>query len=230
MVSYHDNINTFLGITKDYAENYVLVLEYANDGNLRDYLKKKFDSLQWKNKIQMANDITCGLKCLHSNDIIHRDLHSKNILVNDGKLLIADFGLSKQITEATSNSVANWMGMIEYIDPQCLALGNLRFTKNKKSDIYSLGVLLWEITSGRPEKELVHIPIGGTPLEYSQLYQECWDNDPEKRPDIDQVYNKISSLLNADGNEDPLKISDSNNLDLDDKQSSQAELNLDDLL
>jgi serine/threonine protein kinase len=51
-----------------------MVLEYANEGNLRDYLKKKFGSLKWENKIRMALDITCGLKCLHSNDIIHRDL------------------------------------------------------------------------------------------------------------------------------------------------------------
>jgi serine/threonine protein kinase len=51
-----------------------MVLEYANEGNLRDYLKNKFDSLQWENKIQMALDITCGLKCLHSKNIIHRDL------------------------------------------------------------------------------------------------------------------------------------------------------------
>jgi serine/threonine protein kinase len=51
-----------------------MVLEYANEGNLRDYLKKKFDPLQWENKVQMAFDITCGLKCLHSKNIIHRDL------------------------------------------------------------------------------------------------------------------------------------------------------------
>ena len=54
-----------------------MVLEYANEGNLREYYsrnKERFDSLQWKDKIQMALDITCGLKCLHSNDIIHRDL------------------------------------------------------------------------------------------------------------------------------------------------------------
>ncbi|POG61822.1 kinase-like domain-containing protein, partial [Rhizophagus irregularis DAOM 181602=DAOM 197198] len=81
MVSYHDNINRFLGITNDHAGNYIMVLEYADEGNLRDYLKVKFDSLQWENKIRMALDIACGLKCLHSRDIVHRDLHSKNILV-----------------------------------------------------------------------------------------------------------------------------------------------------
>ncbi|GBC28710.2 uncharacterized protein OCT59_001052 [Rhizophagus irregularis] len=55
------------------------IIEYANEGNLRDYLNEKFDSLQWENKIQMAFDITSGLKCLHSKNIIHRHLHSKNI-------------------------------------------------------------------------------------------------------------------------------------------------------
>jgi serine/threonine protein kinase len=50
------------------------VLEYANEGNLRDYLEKKFNSLKWSDKIQMALDITCGLKFLHSKEIIHRDL------------------------------------------------------------------------------------------------------------------------------------------------------------
>jgi serine/threonine protein kinase len=51
-----------------------MVLQYANHGNLRDYLKENFASLQWNDKIQMALNITCGLKCLHSRGIIHRDL------------------------------------------------------------------------------------------------------------------------------------------------------------
>jgi serine/threonine protein kinase len=51
-----------------------MVLQYANQGNLREYLKNNFGSLQWKDKIQMALDIACGLKCLHSRNVIHRDL------------------------------------------------------------------------------------------------------------------------------------------------------------
>jgi serine/threonine protein kinase len=57
-----------------------MVLEYANEGNLRDYLKKNFDSLLWENKIQMALDITCGIKCLHSKNIIHRDLVNRKFI------------------------------------------------------------------------------------------------------------------------------------------------------
>ncbi|CAB4423416.1 unnamed protein product [Rhizophagus irregularis] len=129
-----ENVNRILGITK-VSGSYTLVLEYANEGNLRDYLEKNFTSLNWKNKIQMALDITCGLKFLHSKEMIHRDLHPKNILVNNGKLLIADSG----------------------------------------------------------EK-----PIVGTPQEYQQLYQKCWDAEPNSRPDIGEVYETLSQLKTKD--------------------------------
>lgn len=76
-----------------------LVLQHAEDGNLRDYLQKKHvDGLYkilWAELIKIATEITIGLTYLHSKDIIHRDLHSKNILINDGKALIADFGNQK---------------------------------------------------------------------------------------------------------------------------------------
>jgi serine/threonine protein kinase len=58
-------------------KNYILVLEYANEENLRTYLKKNFTSLKWTDKIQMALDITSGLKFLHAKGIIHRDLVKK---------------------------------------------------------------------------------------------------------------------------------------------------------
>ncbi|RIA96286.1 kinase-like domain-containing protein, partial [Glomus cerebriforme] len=209
-VSYDDNINSFLGITKNLIGNYVMVLEYANDGNLREYLKKNFTFLKWEDKIQMALDITGGLKCLHNEEIIHRDLHSKNILVNNGKLLIADLGLSKKLAEISSNSAPNKWGMIEYTDPRCYLF--TKFKKDKKSDIYGLGTLLWEISSGRPpfsdhpREELdilgFHIrcnglrekPVEGTPLKYKQLYQKCWDEDHNKRPDIDEIHEILSQL------------------------------------
>ncbi|CAB5215454.1 unnamed protein product [Rhizophagus irregularis] len=124
-VDCHPRINRCLGITKD-SKNYILVLEYANEGNLRKYLKKNFTSLKWTDKIQMALDITSGLKFLHSKGIIHRDLHSKNIL-------------------------------------------------GEREDL-----------------------IEGTPLKYQQLYQECWDDNPESRPDIEKVHEILSQLCNED--------------------------------
>ncbi|RGB36405.1 kinase-like domain-containing protein, partial [Rhizophagus diaphanus] len=181
----------------------ILVLEYANEGSLSDYLKKRCNSLEWNDKIQMALDITRGLRFLHSKKIIHRDLHSKNILVNNRKLLIADLGLSKKLEEVmTSNSLGNEKGVVAYTEPQCLK--NIKYKKDEKSDIYSLGVLLWEISSGRrpfinyPQDTALafHIshnnlredPIDDTPPKYQELYQKCWESEPKKRPNIKEVY------------------------------------------
>ncbi|GBB84214.1 hypothetical protein RclHR1_10830005 [Rhizophagus clarus] len=224
-VSFHPNINGFFGITKEPLSNkYAMVLEFANQGDLRIYLRIHFNDLQWSDKIRMALDIVCGLKCLHFKHIIHRDLHAKNILVNNHKLMIADFGTSKQLSESTSgsNSAANGIGMIEYMEPQCFK--NIKYKKTKKSDIYSLGVLLWEISSGRPpflgysrcalgtyiSYNNREEPIDGTPPEYKQLYQKCWDDNPDLRPDIEKVYETL----------DQLKVKDSPHL-----QSSQSERN-----
>ncbi|PKY53714.1 kinase-like protein [Rhizophagus irregularis] len=202
-VNFHPNINRFLGITKEpITNNYIMVLQYANRGNLREYLKNNFKSLNWDDKIRMASEITCGLKCLHSRKIIHRDLHAKNILVDNNNLMIADLGLSKHLTgEITSNSIA-W-GMLEYIEPQCYVVDN--YVRDKRSDIYSLGILLWEITSGYPPFSSIsratlcyriangyrESPMNDTPSEYVELYQKCWDNDPDLRPNAEEVYDTL---------------------------------------
>src|SRR4051812_33033449 len=100
--------------------------------------------------------------------------------------MIADFGASKQLSEITSsskNSTADGIGMIEYMEPQRFRF--IEYRKTKKSDIYSLGVLLWEISSGRTPflgyprvalgtyiscTNLREQPVDGTPSMYQKLY------------------------------------------------------------
>jgi hypothetical protein len=151
--------------------------------------------------------------------------------------------LSIQLVEVTAISTSNRMGIIEYVEPQCLR--NVNYVKDKRSDVYSLGVLLWEITSGRPpfcyteERDMLgyHIgymnlrekPIEGTPLEYQQLYQKSWDGKLEKRPNINQVYNEILSQCNTNEtkkqHEDLLVASNSDSsLNNFYKKSDQSEL------
>ncbi|RHZ75971.1 hypothetical protein Glove_208g207 [Diversispora epigaea] len=203
-VNNNDNIIKFFGISIEPLTNkYLLVLQYANDGDLRIYLRKNFEKLNWEKKINMAKDIALGLYFIHESNIVHRDLHSKNILVNEGRLLIADLGLSQPL-DSNSNSVNG--GMFAYTDP-----GYLRDTKYKRdkcSDIYSLGVLFWELSSGKPPFKDFHgldilekirlgdreTPINGTPLDYIKIYESAWSDDPNQRPDVERILNILENI------------------------------------
>ncbi|CAG8655279.1 2131_t:CDS:2, partial [Diversispora eburnea] len=113
---------------------YYLVLQYAERGDLRTYLQNNFKSIDWKTKINMAKDITRGLRCIHKENKVHKDLNSKNILVHEGRLLITDLGLSRS-SDSNSNSKSAGGGMVAYTDPEYLR-NQLKNKRNKASDVY----------------------------------------------------------------------------------------------
>ncbi|RGB37276.1 kinase-like domain-containing protein [Rhizophagus diaphanus] len=139
-VDSHENILRFYGITKFETIKYSLVLDYADGGTLRAYLKKHFNELNWDDNYQLASQLANAVEFIHECDIIHRDLHSHNILISKKNIKLADFGLSKKIAETTSNSKV--FGVIPYIDPKCFNIKGNKYTLNKKSDIYSIDVLM----------------------------------------------------------------------------------------
>ncbi|RIB25804.1 kinase-like domain-containing protein [Gigaspora rosea] len=137
-LSSHPNINLFHGITRDPETNtFMLVLQFANRGNLRQYLKKKWQDgifgISFNVVIQISKQITNGLGHLHKHNIIHCDLHSKNILINDDIFLIADFGLSRKIGETYSSSNSITKGMPAYLDPHCCCQPGKKPMKNRTS-------------------------------------------------------------------------------------------------
>ncbi|CAG8479876.1 340_t:CDS:2 [Acaulospora morrowiae] len=189
----HPNVNKFYGITRRDPERkmYMLVLQYANKGNLRNHLASHKDSLGWEDKRQISLDIAEGIRYLHSKNIIHRDLHSKNVLVHNNRMMIADFGLSKCLDESTMTSNSNVKGMPGYIDPQCfLTYG---FKRNKKSDIFSYGIILWEVSSCKIPSQFFNPyllplnPIEGTPRNFIELYKRCQNITPDERPNIEEI-------------------------------------------
>ncbi|KAG9294503.1 hypothetical protein G9A89_009350 [Geosiphon pyriformis] len=160
-----------------------------------------------KEKLLMAQELARGIQCLHENQMIHRNLNSSNILVHNKTVKISDIGLPKNQSEmlGLANEVK---GQPAYIDPQCFK--DEQFIRNKKSDIYALGALLWELTSGRsPFKNtkkwalkfqiangIRETPIEKTLTEYIALYKRCWNELLDKRPSINEMNEKLKGIQN----------------------------------
>ncbi|RGB42769.1 kinase-like domain-containing protein, partial [Rhizophagus diaphanus] len=154
------------------------------------------NKLTWKRRIQIIDDIVSGIRRIHEENAIHRDLHSGNILFNDMVICISDLGFCGP-ADKPLNSI---YGNLPYIAPEVISGKETSFA----SDIYSIGMLMWEISSGQPpfinfenDYELALKIINGmrpkivpgTPLEYKELMEQCWDAYPEKRPDINTLVN-----------------------------------------
>ncbi|RGB28878.1 kinase-like domain-containing protein [Rhizophagus diaphanus] len=217
-VDFHDNIINFHGVSEACSlgagiKKYLLVVDYADYGSLRKYLGDNFNKLTWKDKFQLAYQLTNVMSYLHYEGIVHRDLHSGNVLIHRGNIKLADLGLSRKLREAMS--IKDSIDLVPYIEPKRLA--NQKYPIDEKSDVYSVGVLLWEISSGKPplnfpqngpyklNSTLLAIKIHqgqrenivpGTPKDYYDLYQECWDGEPNKRPTMIKVAEELKKIIN----------------------------------
>ncbi|CAG8746582.1 15567_t:CDS:2, partial [Racocetra persica] len=193
----HPRIIQFHGITMDKDEEiHFLALEYANNGNLRQYLKELKPG--WLEKIRLTTQIAEGMCYLHSINIIHRDLKD---------IKISDFGFSRKLDCMMNTNSKHLYGVIPFVDPQ--KLKNFQYKCDQKSDIYSIGVLMWEVSSdgqipfaqenystlaisiiqGLREK-----PVSGTPMHYISLYSGCWNNEPHKRPSVVEIFRQLETL------------------------------------
>ncbi|GBB89765.1 hypothetical protein RclHR1_16560006 [Rhizophagus clarus] len=213
-VDVHENIIRLCGITKAETgeiQKYSLVLEYADSGTLNTYLDKHFNKLDWNDKFHLSSQLTSAVEFLHDNDIIHRDLHGNNILIHQKNIKLGDFGLSKKIIETSSN-LSKLLGVLPYVDPKSFDERE-NYKLNKKSDVFSIGVLLWQISSGyRPFHDVDYGPclmlsiingrrekiIIGTPVRYSKLYTECWRYEPDERPDMREVVLTLKATISPE--------------------------------
>ena len=176
------------------ASNLYLILEYCEGGDLENVLdKRKIPELEAKFYIA---EIILGLEYLHSLDIIYRDLKPANILLDSrGHIRLADFGLAKTFDEA-EDSVSTLLGSPAYISPEIICHERL----SKAADIYSLGVVMHELLTGKiPFIELQidrlfqNIKNGKFFIsetlgkDAKDLIKKLLNRKPEKRPKFDEI-------------------------------------------
>src|SRR6185437_4005042 len=141
------NLVPCYGISRDREGNYILVMEYMPEGNLKEYLKKNYRNLKFERKLNYLKQISQGLKDIHRKHLVHRDLHSGNIVVDKEYsrhiCRIIDLGLCQPVDEKNNNKV---FGVMPYVAPEVLR--GERYTP--VSDVYSWGIIAYEILTCLP--------------------------------------------------------------------------------
>ena len=122
-----------------------IVMEFIDGITLKDYIDK-VGSLGWKEAVHYTRQILKGLSHAHEKGIIHRDVKPQNImLLRDGKVKITDFGIAKTPTSESLTMTDKAIGTVNYISPEQASGGVV----DEKSDLYSVGVMLYEMLSGK---------------------------------------------------------------------------------
>ncbi|XP_044465218.1 LEAF RUST 10 DISEASE-RESISTANCE LOCUS RECEPTOR-LIKE PROTEIN KINASE-like 1.2 isoform X2 [Mangifera indica] len=150
----HQNLVSLYGCTSRHSRELLLVYDYLPNGTVADHLhgpRAKPGALPWPTRLKIAKETASALTYLHASEIIHRDVKTNNILLdNNFCVKVADFGLSRLFpTDVTHISTAP-QGTPGYVDPeyhQCYQLTN-------KSDVFSFGVVLIELISSKPAVDI----------------------------------------------------------------------------
>ena len=140
----HPNIVSIYDVAND-GDTHYIVMELIEGETLKDVIKKE-GKLGWKRSAEIASQIAAGLSTAHKNHIIHRDIKPHNIIITkEGIAKITDFGIAKAATSSTINANSNSLGSVHYFSPEHARGG---YT-DEKSDIYSLGIVLYEMVTGK---------------------------------------------------------------------------------
>ncbi|XP_054152911.1 mitogen-activated protein kinase kinase kinase 9-like [Oppia nitens] len=210
----HPNIVKLIGVCLE-EPNLCLVMEYLRGGSLNRVLSGQHIPpaviCEW------ATQIADGMNYIHSRgpiSLIHRDLKSSNVLLNEpidddnwyGKTLkITDLGLARELVKTTRMSQA---GTYAWMSPEVIKSS----TFSKASDVWSYGIVVWEILTGEtPYKGIdalavaygvamnkLTLPIPSScPPEFKELLESCWDQTPHNRPGFEAILNSLTEIANS---------------------------------
>ncbi|GMN45864.1 hypothetical protein TIFTF001_015048 [Ficus carica] len=188
-----------------------VVVEYLPGGALKSFLiKNRRRKLAFKVVVQLALDLARGLSYLHSQKIVHRDVKTENMLLDKTRTVkIADFGVAR-VEASNPNDMTGETGTLGYMAPEVLN-GN---PYNRKCDVYSFGICLWEIyCCDMPYPDLSFSEVTSAvvrqnlrpdiprccPSSLANVMKRCWDANPDKRPEMDEVVSLLEAIDTSKG-------------------------------
>ncbi|XP_033109108.1 mitogen-activated protein kinase kinase kinase 20-like [Anneissia japonica] len=203
----HRNIVKFYGAVIQ-SPNFCIVTEYAEEGSLYDYLSNPCNTLDFTQILTWSRHMALGMNYLHAEapvKVIHRDLKSRNCVINSDKILkLCDFGASRVIGNTTMMSLA---GTYPWMAPEVIQ----SLPVSESCDTFSYGVVLWELlTREVPFKGLGGIQVAWVvvdknerltipttcPTLFANLMKSCWLTEPKERPNSYEILKILDAMLN----------------------------------
>ena len=178
----HPNIVSIYDVGVEDNFNYI-VMELIRGKTLKEIILEEKGPLPWKWSVNVAIQIASALETAHRNNIIHRDIKPHNIIITeDGIAKVTDFGIAKAVSNSTITAFGTTIGSVHYFSPEHARGG---FT-DAKSDLYSLGVVLYEMVTGK-------VPFDAdTPVSVALKHMQEKPQEPiEVNPNVPMAVNKI---------------------------------------
>lgn len=140
----HPNIVNIYDVGEE-DDIYYMVMEYVDGLTLKEYIQR-FGPISIDDAVDIMIQITSAIEHAHENHIVHRDIKPQNILINaDRTVKVTDFGIALALTATSLTQTNSVLGSVHYLSPEQARGG----TANRKSDIYSLGIVMYELLTGR---------------------------------------------------------------------------------
>ncbi|XP_022145347.1 serine/threonine-protein kinase STY17-like isoform X2 [Momordica charantia] len=199
----HKNVVQFIGACTR-PSNLCIVTEFMSRGSIFDFLHKQRGVFNLPSLLKVAIDISRGMNYLHQNNIIHRDLKTANLLMDENMVVkVADFGVARVQTQ--SGVMTAETGTYRWMAPEVIE----HKPYDHKADVFSFGIALWELLTGE-------IPYSSmTPLQAAvgvvqkglrptipknvhpilvELLEKCWRLDPTERPDFSEIIEILKQM------------------------------------
>ncbi len=206
----HPNIVNIYDVGSENKMHYI-VMEYVEGITLKTYIEKK-EKLSYKEAISIAIQTANGIRVAHNKQIVHRDIKPQNIMIStEGKVKVTDFGIARAASSNTINSEA--MGSVHYASPEQARNGFI----DTKSDIYSLGIVMYEMVTGRVpfhgdtvvsvalqhlQEEIVLPSVFAPeiPISFEKIILKCVQKSPDRRYATidDLIVDLKKALINPD--------------------------------